>query len=467
MLKNELMRIVGVENVLSETEAESYLVDYRRRYVGRALAVVKPLDADQVAKVVRLCLRNLTPVVVQGGNTGLVGGATPDVSGNAVLISLQRLNRVRQVDTQNDSITVDAGVTLAAVQQAARHADRLFPLSLGSEGSCTIGGNLATNAGGTQVLRYGNTRELTLGLEVVTAEGEIWDGLRSLRKDNTGYALRDLYIGSEGTLGIITAATLKLFPLPTTRNTALLVFSGIDEAISFLSVARHKFGAGLTAFELFPKLLLKLIEHHLPGYQLPLQRSNHPWYALVELSDHEDATHARQLLERVLGEALEAGLLVDVVVAESLKQSEALWSLRHEILGDVQRREGENLKHDISIPISLIPKFLLETEIKLAVHCPGLRVLVFGHLGDGNLHYHVLHAPEKGVAKLLMHEAAIHEIVHDCAHACGGSISAEHGIGQVKRAILPRYKNAVELDLMRRLKQTFDPLGLLNPGKVL
>ena len=464
----ETLRLaLGPAQVLTGADAAGFLTDQHGRLTGHAIAVVRPANSEEVAQVVRLCRAHRTPLVPQGGNTGLMGGATPDASGDAVLLSLGRLNRVREIDTDNDTITVEAGTVLAEVQRAALHAGRLFPLSLGSEGSCTIGGNLGTNAGGTQVLRYGNTRELTIGVEVVTAEGAIWHGLRGLRKDNTGYALRDLYIGSEGTLGIITAATLKLFPLPAAQHTALLAFPCIGDAVAFLSQARAGFGAGLTAFELLSDTALKLIAQHLPEQTIPLESLSPPWYALIELSDTEGEAHARGRFEAVVGQAFEDGLVVDATIAESLQQSQGLWRLRHEALGEAQRREGRNIKHDVSVPISRVPDFLRTTAAALQARFPGVRPVAFGHLGDGNLHYNVSHAAGSSPAALFADEDAIHELVHDSAHAHGGSISAEHGLGQTKRDVLPRYKSQVELDLMRRVKQALDPLNLLNPGKVL
>ncbi|GKS98302.1 FAD-binding oxidoreductase [Acidovorax sp. SUPP3434] len=463
---NELRDALEPAHVLTDTDATGYLTDQHRRLTGRALAVVRPADTMQVARVVRLCRKYRAPIVPQGGNTGLMGAATPDGSGSAVVLSLTRLNRIRAIDRDNDTLTVEAGAVLAAVQEAAREAGRLFPLSLGSEGSCTIGGNLSTNAGGTQVLRYGNMRELVLGLEVVTAEGEIWNGLRGLRKDNTGYALRDLYVGSEGTLGIITAATLKLYPLPKARHTALLAFGCIRDAVAFLSVARAGFGAGLTAFELMSETALGLIAHHVPEQPIPLALEA-PWFALVELSDSESERHARERFEAVVGQAFEDGLVSDAAIAESLPQSEALWRLRDEALGKAQKRDGGNIKHDVSVPISRIPEFLATTAAALQSIFPGVRPVAFGHLGDGNLHYNISHPLNGTPAALFAEESAIHEVVHDSVHAHGGSISAEHGIGQTKRDVLPRYKSSVELELMHRLKTAFDPLGLLNPGKVL
>jgi FAD/FMN-containing dehydrogenase len=467
-LLGELRSVLGARHVLTAPpDTAAYLTDQHGRLTGRALAVLRPATTAEVAHIVQRCRAHRTPIVPQGGNTGLVGAATPDGSGRAVVLSLTRLNRIRAVDTANDTITAEAGVVLATLQQAAREANRLYPLGLGSEGSCTVGGNLATNAGGTQVLRYGNTRELTLGLEVVTAEGEVWQDLSGLRKDNTGYALRDLYIGSEGTLGIITAATLKLFPLPAAQHTALLAFGGIEQAIAFLALARQGFGATLTAFEVLSDAVLRLVARHLPEQPLPLGHDRAPWCALVELSDNEGAAHARERFEAVVGQALADGVVLDAAVAQSQAQALALWQLRDHALGEAQRRDGGNIKHDISVPISRIPAFLHETAAALQDLLPGVRPIAFGHLGDGNLHYNVSAPAGHAPAQLFAVEDEIHELVYRCVRAYGGSISAEHGIGQVKRDVLPRHKSAVALGLMRRIKQALDPLGLLNPGKVL
>src|SRR5476651_175828 len=453
-----LQQLLGAQHVQSSEEASPYLTDTQGRYVGQVIAAVPPANTEEVAAVVRACVAMDAPIVVQGGNTGLMGGATPDASGKAVLLLLDRLNRVRNLDTDNDTLTVEAGCILQTVQAVAREAGRLFPLSLGAEGSCTIGGNLGTNAGGTAVLRYGNTRELTLGLEVVTAEGEIWNGLRGLRKDNTGYDLRDLYVGSEGTLGIITAATLKLFPLPKVQATALLAFDELAQAVAFLSHARAGFGANLTAFELLSADCLALLREQFPEGPQPFLKASQPWFALLELSDNHGETHAR--------EAFEQSLLADALIAESLAQSEALWLLR-ENMSEAHKRAGRNMKHDISVPISQVVAFVAHTDALLQQHFPGVRNFTFGHLGDGNLHYNVAHPIGVSVDDHMANYAALSLLVHDSAHAHGGSISAEHGIGQRKLDMLPRYKSTVELDLMRRIKQALDPKNLLNPGKVL
>jgi len=465
-LFSALQALLGARHVHAGEAGLPVLSDKHRQYHGQVAAIVHPGTVDEVAAVVRVCAEHAAPVVVQGGNTGLMAGATPDASGRSVLLLLDRMNRIREVDTDNDTLTVEAGCILADVQAAARRAARLFPLSLGAEGSCTLGGNLGTNAGGTGVLRYGNARELTLGLEVVTAEGEIWHGLRGLRKDNTGYDLRDLYIGSEGTLGIITAATLKLFPLPASRCTAFVAFPSLPAAVSFLSHARAGFGASLTAFELLSAACLALLQEQFPASVLPFGERVQPWYALIELSHPQAEDSARTLFEEVLGGALERGLIDDAVIAQSLAQSEAMWQLR-ENMSEAQARAGRNMKHDISLPVSRIVDFVEHTGAVLQAHFPGVRHFTFGHLGDGNLHYNVAHPLHSSVEAHMAHYADLSRLVHDSAHAHGGSISAEHGIGQRKRDLLTDYKSPVELDLMRRIKRALDPHNRLNPGKVL
>ncbi|SHI13879.1 FAD-binding oxidoreductase [Pollutimonas bauzanensis] len=467
-LVDALIGCAGAANVLTGADAQPYLTDWRRHATGRALAVVRPRDAAQAAQIVRLCAQARAPIVPQGGNTGQVAGATPDGTGLAVVINMQRLNRIRGIDTQNDTITVEAGCVLEAVQQAAMQAGRLFPLSLGAQGSCFIGGNLATNAGGTQVLRYGNARELTLGLEVVTPQGEIWHGLRGLRKDNTGYDLRDLYIGSEGTLGLITAATLKLFPLPRARRTALLALAGLDAATALLNRARGGFGAALTGFEVMSADCLDLVTGVFPEQRLPFGPM-HPrpaWYALLELSDSESEAHAQDRFESVLAPALEASEALDVAVASSEAQSAAFWHLR-ETITLALAAAGPCIKHDISLPVSQLADFVHETDAILRQSYPGLRLMVFGHLGDGNLHYNMLGPGGAGKEQFAAMESAIQALVHDRVHASGGSISAEQGIGQRRVDDLRRYKSPLELELMGRIKQALDPLGIMNPGKVL
>ncbi len=465
---DELVQLLGQQYVLTGDDAEPYIVDWRGRYSGKALAVVKPGSTDEVAQVVRWCAANKIPMVPQGGNTGLCGGATPDSTGQAVVLSLTRLNQVRSVDTDNDTMVVEAGCVLQSVQQAARDVQRLFPLSLAAEGSCTVGGNLATNAGGTQVLRYGNTRDLVLGVEVVTAQGEIWHGLRGLRKDNTGYDLRNLYIGSEGTLGIITAATVKLYPLPVAQCTALLALNSVEDAVSVLSAARNGFGAALTGFELIAGNCLQGVVECYPQQRIPFEgdAARMPWYALLELSDSESAEHARERFETVVGAAIEAGLVQDAVIAENITQSKALWHLR-ESIPLAEKAFGKSIKHDVSVPVSRMAEFVQTTNAALQASFPGIQHVIFGHLGDGNLHYNVAKGQARTEEELLAQQDAVYELVHDSVHQFGGSISAEHGVGQLKRDALPRYKDPVELALMRRIKQVLDPDGLMNPGKML
>ena len=465
-----LKSIVGADQVLVDAhDTAPYLTDWRRRFVGRALAVVRPANAEEVAQVVKLCAQARIAIVPQGGNTGLVGGSTPDASGTAIVLSLQRMQRVRAVDPLNNTLIVEAGAILHNVQQAAREAGRLFALSLAAEGSCTIGGNLSTNAGGTQVLRYGNARELCLGLEVVTPAGEVWDGLRGLRKDNTGYDLRDLYIGAEGTLGIITAACLKLYPLPKAQATALVAVRDVEAALALLDLAQGRCGPTLTAFELFSDFCLGLVEKHFPPQRSPFAE-RHAQYVLIELSDHEDEAHANAQFDALMQAAFDAGLIADAVIAQSMAQSRALWTLR-ESISEAQAAEGKNIKHDIAVPISRIAEFIRATDALLQQAHPGVRMVTFGHLGDGNLHYNV--SPALGAdgrcepeAEFLAKQSRIYGIVHDQVHAYRGSISAEHGIGRLKRDELLRYKSPVELGLMRTIKRALDPHNLMNPGKV-
>jgi D-lactate dehydrogenase (cytochrome) len=462
----ECRAAVGAANVLTEdSDTAAYLTDWRRRFTGRALAVVRPATTEEVAAVVRLCNRHRVPIVPQGGNTGLVLGSVPDDSGKTIVLSLTRLNRIRQVDTTNNTLTAEAGCILEQVQNAAADADRLFPLSLAAEGSCTIGGNLSTNAGGTAVLRYGNARDLCLGLEVVTAQGEIWNGLRGLRKDNTGYDLRSLFIGAEGTLGIITAAVLKLYPQPKAQCTALAAMQTPSDALTLLSLAQERCGPSLTGFELMSDFCLQLVSKHFPQMRAPFAQG-YPQYVLLELSDSESEEHANAMLESVIGDALEQGLLLDAVVASSIAQSKALWSLREHI-PLAQAEEGKNIKHDVSVPISRIADFIRETDILLQRAFPGCHMVTFGHLGDGNLHYNVSPPENAAPDSFIAHQPEINRVVHDSVHRFGGSISAEHGLGALKRDEVRLYKTAVELDLMRALKQALDPTGIMNPGKVL
>jgi FAD/FMN-containing dehydrogenase len=455
--------LLGAVHVLTGADAAPYCRDWRGRYTGRALAVLRPATTDEVAATVRLCREHRVPMVPQGGNTGLVLGSVPDGSGTAVVLSLQRLNRVRAVDPLNNTMTVEAGCLLQHVQEAAAGAQRLFPLSLASEGSCTIGGNLATNAGGTAVLRYGNTRDLCFGLEVVTADGEIWSSLRGLRKDNTGYDLRDLYIGAEGTLGVITAAVLKLHPQPAAQMTALAALDTVEDALALLQLAHARCGPALTGFELMSALCIDLVRAHFPQLAPAMAARQ---YVLLELSSSESAAHAAGLLETTLDEAIAGGICGDALVAASLAQAQALWQLREHI-PLAQAADGKNIKHDISLPLSRVAHFIAVTETALHDALPGCRLVCFGHLGDGNLHFNVAAPAGTDSEAFLVHQPLANRIVHDSVHAHGGSISAEHGIGALKRDDLLLYKSATEIALMRTLKRALDPDGLMNPGKVL
>jgi len=454
-----LAGIVGAEYVLTEAgDLAPYLTDWRGRYRGAARCVVRPGNAAEVAAVVRACAAAGVPIVPQGGNTSLCGAATPDGEGRAVVVSLCRLNRIVAVDAQNNTISVEAGCTLAAVQEAARAVDRLFPLALASEGTCQIGGNLSTNAGGVQVLRYGNTRDLTLGLEVVLPNGDIWNGLRGLRKDNTGYDLKQLFIGAEGTLGIITAAVLKLYPLPRTQTTCWLNVASPSVAVDLLNRAKIEFDAQLTAFELISETALGLVLRNIPATIRPTASS--PWYVLAEFSDA-----APEAVEHWLSAQLASGDVADGALATSQAQAAKLWALRENI-SEAQKIEGVSIKHDISVPVSAIPAFLETADAALAKAYPGIRVVAFGHVGDGNLHYNLSKPDAQDNNAFIAAQPEVNRIVHDAVHALNGSISAEHGIGQLKREEILRYKSPVEMALMRTLKQAVDPQGLMNPGKV-
>ena len=459
-----LRDLVGADHVLEGDAIAGYETDWRQRFRGRALAVARPGDTAEVAAVVRECAAQGVPIVPQGGNTGLVLGGVPDASGTQLVLSLARMDRVRALDPANLTLTVEAGCRLRAVQLAAEDAGLLFPLSLASEGSCTIGGNLATNAGGTQVLRYGNARELCLGLEVVTAHGEVWNGLGGLRKDNTGYDLRDLYIGSEGTLGVITAATLKLHPQPRARGTVLAACATLEDCVRLLALAGRHLGPALTGFELMGRAALALVEHHFPNLPRPLPPA--PWTVLLEQADHDGEAHARAQLESLLAAAQAEALVTDAALATTVAQSRALWQLR-ESIPLAEAALGPNVKHDIALPVSAIARFVDATGRALQTAFPGVRVVNFGHLGDGNLHYNV--SPAKGATgeNFVQIEAAVNRIAHDAVNAFGGSVSAEHGLGVLRRTEAARFKSPVELAMMRSIKQALDPQGLMNPGKSL
>lgn len=460
-----LQDAVGERGIVPRADRARYEEDFRQQFRGRAALVVRPATTAEVARVLAICNAHRVGVVAHGGNTSYCGGATPDDSGAQIVLSLERMKRIRSVDPLDYAITVDAGCVLAEVQAAAEQVERLFPLSLGSEGSCQIGGNLSTNAGGTAVLRYGMMRDLVLGLEVALADGRVLDTLRSLRKDNRGYDLKQLFIGAEGTLGVITAATLKLFPLPSARATAICAVQTPAAAVELLGVLRHGTGESLTTFELMPRLGVTLATRHIEGVRDPLAAA-HPWYVLVELSGTQPGTQMQELCERALAGASERGVVADAAFASSESQREAMWKLR-ESIPEAQRREGASLKHDVAVPITRVAKFVTQAGEWLARHVPDGELLAYGHLGDGSLHLNVQQRPGSDPQTFLARAAAVRRAIHDLAATLGGSFSAEHGIGQAKVAELERYKSPVELELMRALKRALDPHGILNPGKVL
>ena len=458
--------LIGASFVITDQAAMlPYVTDWRRRQTTTAIAVLLPRQTSEVAALVRLCNTYQVAMVPQGGNTGLVLGSIPNADEEAVVISLKRLNQIRAVDAVNHTATVEAGCLLATVQEAAQQAERYFPLSLASEGSCTIGGNLSTNAGGTAVLRYGNARELCLGLEVVTAQGDVWDGLRTLRKDNTGYDLRDLFIGAEGTLGIITAAVLKLYPQPKSIATALVAVATPGAAVQLLNLTQAACGASLTTFELISQFCVDLVQKHFSAtprwFDTP-----YPHLVLLELSSHTGNEHAQQMLESLLTGTNTHDLVLNAVLASSEAQRRALWALRENI-SEAQAAEGKNIKHDISLPISALPSFITDTDALLQQAYPACRMVTFGHVGDGNLHYNVSPPEQADAEQFLLAQADINRIVHDQVHRYGGSISAEHGLGALKREAILRYKSPLEIQLMRAIKQALDPKTLMNPGKVL
>jgi FAD/FMN-containing dehydrogenase len=462
----KMAAVVGPAHAISDVERQlAYLREPRGLYAGRTALVLRPGSTREVSQLLSVAHDAGIGIVPQGGNTGLVGGQTPSPDGEQVVLSLSRLTQVRSVDAAGGTMIVEAGVTLADAQAAAEGAGRLFPLSLPSQGSCQIGGVLATNAGGVGVLAYGNARALTLGLEVVTADGQVWDGLRTLKKDNTGYDLRDLFVGSEGTLGIITAAALKLFPRPAETAVALAALPDIASVAALFRLAEARGHAGLTAFEFMSRLTLDLVTKHIPATRIPLLAAA-PWYVLIEVSSPEPGGLADATMQRLLAEAADTGVVSDAVIAGSLAQSQALWRLR-ETASEAQRPEGGSIKHDVSVPVARIPAFLAAAGEAVDRVCPGARPVVFGHFGDGNVHYNVTQPPGMDKAAYLTLWGPMSEAVHDVVARFGGSISAEHGIGQMKRGELVRFKSPLEIALMRRIKAALDPKGILNPGKVL
>ncbi len=457
--------IVGSDNVITDPDdIAPRLVENRGLYRGRSPMVLKPGSTEDVSTILKLATETKTPIVPQTGNTGLVGGQVPRETGNELIVSLERMNRIRDIDPVANILVADGGAILAEVQKAAERVERLFPLSLGSEGSCRIGGNLSTNAGGTAVLAYGNMRQLCLGLEVVLPTGEIWNGLRRLKKDNTGYDLRDLFIGAEGTLGIITGAVLKLFPQPVGHQVALAGIASPADALQLFQKASILCGTALTGFELMPRIGIEFTTRHIEGVRDPLA-NQHPWYALIDISTSDSPATAQTMVQTLLEWGFETDLVEDAVIASSIAQQKALWHMR-ESMSDAQKPEGGSIKHDISVPVSSIPAFMDEAEKAVMAVIPGARICAFGHLGDGNIHYNISQPVGADKADFIAKWHAVNEIVHAIVLSLNGSISAEHGIGQLKRDELARIRPAIEIDLMRRIKRAFDPAGIMNPGKV-
>ena len=469
---DKLAAIVGERGLVTDPQGKHpYLTDWRDNYLGAALAVVRPASTEEVAAVVRLCAAEKVAIVPQGGNTGMAGGGTPDQSGREIVLSLNRMNRILEVDPIGYTMTVEAGVVLETIQEAAASHDRLFPLSLAAQGSCTIGGNLSTNAGGVQVLKFGNARQLVLGIEVVTPQGEIWNGLRALKKDNTGYDLRDLYLGAEGTLGIITRAVLKLWPRPKDTATAWIAVPSPEAAVELLSGAHAASEDNVTSCELMSRQGIDLVLRHIPGSVDPLAE-RHEWYVLMEWASTRarrpgaNATGLAEKMEGYLGEALEAGQVLDAAIAQNEAQARAFWALR-ENHSESQKREGPSIKHDISVSVSKIPAFMTEGLAAMKRALPECRPVPFGHVGDGNLHFNCQSPPGWDKTHFMAHADAISGAVYDLVVSHGGSISAEHGIGQLKVDELAHYRSRVELDTMRTIKRALDPDNLMNPGKII
>ena len=466
-LVHELAAIVGASHVLTRDEdVARHVTDWRGRYSGLARAVVRPASTAEVSAIVRLCAARRVAIIPQGGNTGLVGGSTPDLTRTEVVLSLGRMSAVRRIDPMDNSMTLEAGCTIIAAQEAAATQDRLFPLALASEGSATIGGVVSTNAGGEQVLRYGNTRELTLGVEVVLPDGRVLDALGPLRKDNTGYDLKQLFIGAEGTLGIVTAATFRLFAQPRTVVTAWVAVRDPQAAVELLARMGSAVGERVTSFEIIGlNALEQVLAHGSPGMRCPLP-GRHPWAVLLDLSEASSLLDPTPTLEQVLAAAMDDGLVLDAAIASSGQQAKAFWALREHV-PEAQRIHGASIKHDISVAISRIPAFIAETDAALGALMPGIRIVCFGHVGDGNLHYNQAKPPGMSDTDFYAHEEAVHDVVHSIVARMNGSISAEHGIGRLKQHAFLEYKPPVAIELMARIKRAIDPDNLFNPGRVL
>jgi FAD/FMN-containing dehydrogenase len=465
-LISKFAAIVGAGHAITDqNEIGPHLVETRGLYHGASPLLLRPGSVEQAAQIMALASQTGTPIVPQSGNTGHVGGQTPRDGKSDVLITLSRLNKIREVDVSANTMTVDAGCILDNIHTAAEAHDRLFPLSLGSQGSCQIGGNLSTNAGGTQVLAYGNMRQLCLGLEVVLPTGEIWNGLRKLKKDNTGYDLRDLFIGAEGTLGLITGAVIKLFPRPRGHQVAFAGLNSAEDALALFQLATAMCGSSLTGFELMVRLGVEFTARHIPGVRDPLS-SPHPWYVLVDISTSDNAENADAMMQTLMEQAFEQGLIQDAAIAASTQQARAFWHLR-ESMSNAQKPEGGSIKHDVSVPVSAIPAFMRKAEAAVMATVRGARICAFGHLGDGNIHYNISQPIGADKEQFIGRWREVNAVVHGLVLEFGGSISAEHGIGQLKRDELAEIRPAIEIDLMHRIKKAFDPAGIMNPDKVI
>ncbi|MFJ6322735.1 MULTISPECIES: FAD-binding oxidoreductase [unclassified Rhizobium] len=465
-LLDRFAAIVGEKHALrDQADIAPHLVENRGLYHGASPMLLKPGSVEEVSAILKLASETGAAIVPQTGNTGLVGGQTPREDGSDIILSLERMNRVRDIDPVGNTIVVDGGCILADVHKAAAEHGRMFPLSLGSEGSCRIAGNLSTNAGGTAVLAYGNMRQLCLGLEVVLPTGEIWNGLRRLKKDNTGYDLRDLFIGAEGTLGVITGAVLKLFPQPLGHQVAFAGLQSVEDALTLFKNASSLCGTALTGFELMPRIGVEFTARHIAGVRDPLETA-HPWYVLIDISTSDSAETAERMMTALLEQGYEDGLIQDATIASSEAQQQAIWHMR-ESMSDAQKPEGGSIKHDVSVPVAQIPQFMAEAEKAVVAAMPGARVCAFGHMGDGNIHYNISQPVGADKAEFIGHWREMNKIVHGLVLQHGGSISAEHGIGQLKRDELASIRSDIEIDLMRRIKIAFDPSGIMNPGKVL
>ncbi|MEM7215097.1 MAG: FAD-binding oxidoreductase [Pseudomonadota bacterium] len=469
-MKDELVwrfvETVGEKNaLLPSQDLTHYTHENRDMFVGKTPAVLKPGSTEEVSRILSLASETGTAVVPQGGHTGHVGGAVPDETGKQIVVSLERMNRIREIDLSGNALVCEAGCILEAIQKVADDNDRLFPLALGSQGSCQIGGNISTNAGGTAVLSYGNTRQLVLGLEVVLPSGEIWDGLRRLKKDNTGYDLKDLFIGAEGTLGIITAAVLKLFPCPKGKSVALCGLETPQHALELFERANHVAGQSLTAFELMARNPVEFTVRNFPAVKLPLQEI-YPWQVLIEVSSNRSEEDASSVLQPVLEEALGAGVIIDASIASSIAQQKGFWQLR-ETMPVAQKNEGGSMKHDVSVPIHKVPEFLSRADHIIKDEMPHARICAFGHMGDGNMHYNISQPVDADAGEFLSRQASINDMIHDLVIEMEGSVAAEHGVGRLKRKLLLRAKSEIELQMFRSIKEAFDPNNLMNPGKLI